>query len=122
MRAEAATVAILAPAGPVRDGLVALVSAIPGLEAVIQADGPDRALDWLRTLAPDLIILDSALSRFEFATVMDQLQEVAPRSLRLALVEDVAQLMSKKPAEIVLLKGAPAADLVAAVQSLLGLV
>jgi DNA-binding NarL/FixJ family response regulator len=120
MRAEEATVVILAPPGPVRDGLVALVSAIHGLAVVMQTDELDRALDLMRAAGPDLIILDSALGRPELATVVDRLRETAPRSPRLVLVDDVAQVKSSEPTEIVLLKGAPAADLVAAIQSLLG--
>jgi len=121
MSVSRATLAILAPPGPVRDGLEALCAALPSFHVLPSFADWESALGVLPTLEPDLIVLDAAFVRTEPDLALAQLQAAAPDRPRLVLVDEVHQLANASPGETRLLKGASAADLVAVLHRLLGL-
>jgi DNA-binding NarL/FixJ family response regulator len=119
MPGRPATLAILALPGPVRDGLVALFSAIPALIVAVESPDWAGALEALASAAPDVLVIDAASVPARLDDLLTELRANLPNSARLVLVDDAAQARHADHREVVVLKGAPAADLVAAVQSLL---
>ena len=118
MNRERTTLVILAAPGPVRDGLAALFGADRGLSVTVLELDWDDALDRLRRAPPGLIVLEGGLVQQGVADTLAQLRAAAPGSARLVLVDNVAQLAPAGVAEVIMLKGAPAVELVAALQSL----
>jgi hypothetical protein len=104
----------------VREALVALFAALPAVELVFASADWDGALNRLAASPTHLIILEAALVSFALDGALGQLRAAAPGSARLVIVDEVHQLVPAAGAEVHLLKGAPAAELVAALRGLLG--
>jgi DNA-binding NarL/FixJ family response regulator len=113
------SVLLVSPPGPVRDGLAALLAAVPGLALAAEAGDLESALHGLAAAPPDAIVLDGAAAQPDLAGALNRLRSAAPLSGLLVLADDVAQLDGAGDQAAVLLKGAPAADLLAALERLL---
>jgi DNA-binding NarL/FixJ family response regulator len=63
----------------VRDGLQAVLSAVPGVQALEPADNAGSAVERLESHAPCLTILDSSLSEEELCTTLEMIKEKWPQ-------------------------------------------
>jgi DNA-binding NarL/FixJ family response regulator len=113
------TVLILAPAGPLLDGLAALCAALPHVQATSEFADWDGALHRLRAAPPDLVLLDAAFVHPALDRALEQLRAAAPASARLVIVDEVHQLAPACAGYARLLTGASAAELLAALHRLL---
>jgi hypothetical protein len=120
MATEPPRALILAPAGPVRDGLLALFSAVAGLRAGAEPGTLDEALRRLAAAPPELVIVDAALLQPGLRVALDRVRATAPRAACLLLVDELPPGASALAADVVLLKGAPAAELVSTALGLVG--
>ena len=69
---------IVARPGLVRDGLQAVLSAVPGMHALEPADDGASALDRLASHRPDLVIVDSSLPEGELRATLRHIKEQHP--------------------------------------------
>lgn len=119
MGSDRARVALLARAGPVRDGLAALLGALPAVDVLVATGEWHQMVAWLPLAGPQLVVLDEALAPLDARAALAEVRRAAPRSRRLVLVDEVRGL-SVDNGDAILVKGAPPAELAAAVQALLG--
>jgi DNA-binding NarL/FixJ family response regulator len=112
---------IVARSGPLSDGLAALLSALPQVSQVLQARELDTAVHLTAVNQPRLIIVDSDDSGDTLGGLLNSLHRQAPAARYLALAGDVEQkkAIEKLPTNAVLLKGAPASEIITLVESLL---
>ncbi len=66
---------VIAKPGLVRDGLQAVLSAIPGMNVLEPADDGTSALNELESHRPDLVILGSSLSANELQATLRRIEE-----------------------------------------------
>ena len=112
---------VVARPGLVRDGLQAVLSAIPGLDALKPTDDGASALDRLKSHRPNLVILDSSLSEGELRTTLRQIKEQWT-DVRCIVVADSprqGRAMEAAGADAVLVEGSPAALLSTTIKALL---
>lgn len=69
---------VVAKPGLVRDGLQAVLSAVPEIDTLEPAEDRTSALGRLRSHRLDLVILDSSLSEGELCTTLRQINEGWP--------------------------------------------
>jgi DNA-binding NarL/FixJ family response regulator len=112
---------IVARPGRLRDALSALLTTIPQLEIVGQADDGFAALKMVAERRPTLILLDSTLPDYEVKATLNQLKAYWPqiRCLVLADTPRQQQVAKSAGADGVLLKGYPAATLLTNIEKLL---
>lgn len=118
---ERVTVLIIAKPGQVRDGLRALLHAIPGVDVVDRpCDGMLNA-DSLAKYNPALILVDCNLMDTRTLDALRRLKTQNPEVCFLILVEDVEQrqLAQDTGFEHVLIKGSSAEKLAKTVRELL---
>jgi len=116
-------VLIVAPPGPLRHGLRALLRSIPNVQIVGVVAHNKRALQAVSEGRAALVLLDSALPGEGFVPLLQQLKAKWPDVQCVVLTDNDEQRRQAQAAEAdaVLLKGIPAARLSAAVESLLAL-
>lgn len=113
-------VLIVARPGPLRDGLRALLTAIPQIDRIIQIDDIAVALSVIAEQRPALVLLDCIPRSVEWCTAVRRVKVESPETRTIVLAEDVLQQQAAQAAaDVVLLKGASAADLYATVERLL---
>lgn len=112
---------IVARPGRLRDALGALLTTIPGLRIVGQADDGPSALKMVAEHHPTLVLLDSTLPDDEVKTVVRQIKAHWPqlRCIVLAGNPEQQQIVRSAGADEVLLKEYPAANLLASLEKLL---
>ena len=112
---------IAAPPDSLRYSLRALLARLPQIAEVRAVEDTDALLMILAELQPRLIVLDVNLLRAEAGPVLKQVQATAARARLVVLVDHIDQLhaLQTAPADLVLLKGYPAADLFARLEQLL---
>ena len=118
---ERVTVLIIAKPGQVRDGLRALLQAIPGVDVVDRpCDGMPNA-DLLAEYNPALILVDCNLVDTRMLDALRRLKTQNPEVCFLILVEDVEQrqLAQDTGFEHVLIKGSSAEKLAKTAKELL---
>ena len=113
-----AYVLIVAKKASLRGGLAALVEAIPGVDRVAQAHNPVEALKQAGMESPDLIVLDTDGGGLD---LLAALHGMCPGVKSLLLVEDMRQQTRAQVAgaDVALIKGYPANELIETVQALL---
>jgi DNA-binding NarL/FixJ family response regulator len=101
--------------------LSALLTTIPQLEIVGQADDGFAALKMVAERRPTLILLDSNLPDHEVKAMVNQLKANWPQTRCLVLADNSRQQQAAKSAgaDEVLLKGYPAANLLTNIEKLL---
>jgi len=111
-------VMIVAPKGRVRDGLQALLMAMPQVECIDLAD--DLASALTNTRAPVLVLLDVDLQRDGIPAALEAIRSQWPdvRCLILANSVQDQQIAKAAGADDVLLKGFPTARLFESVRGL----
>jgi DNA-binding NarL/FixJ family response regulator len=104
-----------------RDGLHALVTAMPQIDAVQGVDDLASALAMAFDYAPALVMLESNPSSKDVWTTTRRVKARWPAARCICLVNDVQQRQEAEAAgaDVVLLQGFPAGRLVAAVVRLL---
>jgi DNA-binding NarL/FixJ family response regulator len=107
--------------GPLQNGLVALMTTMPQVNAVIVAEEAVSALRMIAEHLPTLVLLEMALPGEETRTVLKQIKAAWPLTRCIVLANDVRQQQEAKAAgaDVVLLKGFSAAKLIATVEELL---
>jgi DNA-binding NarL/FixJ family response regulator len=113
-----AHVLIVAKEASLCGGLAALVEAIPGVDRVAQAHNPVEALKQAGMEPPDLIVLDTDVGGLDLFTA---LHGKCPGVKILLLVEDMRQQTQAQVAgaDVALIKGYPAHELLKTVQAML---
>ena len=107
--------------GPLQNGLVALMTTMPQVNAVIVAEEAASALRMIADHLPTLVLLEMALPGEGTATLLKQIKATWPLTRCIVLANDVRQQQEAEAAgaDVVLLKGFPAARLIAAIERLL---
>ena len=112
---------IVARPGPVRDGLRALLTAIPRIASLREIDDAASALRAVEQHRPVLVLISVGSPGDEVWDLLPQIKAGYPRTRFILLVDDVQQqqLAQAAGAEGVFLKGAPASRLSATIKHLL---
>jgi DNA-binding NarL/FixJ family response regulator len=116
-----ASALIAARPGPLQDGLQALMTAIPQIEIVARADDASAVVRLVTEYRPSLVLLDTSLVGNEAWTMLRQIKAEWPQARCTVLADNVQQQQEATAAgaDAVLLKGFPAARLVATIEKLL---
>ncbi len=111
---------IAARPGRVRDGLQALLAAIPQIEMIGQADDGASALKSVVEHRPALVLLDTNLPGNEVWAVLRQIKAQWPQARCLIMSDSGQQRRAAQAAgaDGMLLKGFLAAELLAAIKEL----
>ncbi len=114
---------IVTAPGSLQNGLLALMTAIPGVEVVGEASSTAAAQEMVAELKPGLLLLDGSLAGQEPWALLRQIKNEWPAIRCIALAEDVPQQEEAEAsgADIALVKGFAPAQLIAAVEGLLPL-
>ncbi len=112
---------IVARPGRLRDALNALLTTIPRLEIVGQADDDSSALKMVTQRRPTLILLDSTLPGEEVEVVLAQIKANWPQTRCIVLADNSQQQQVAKiaGADEVVVKGYPTEHLLASIEKLL---
>jgi len=121
MKTFQTSVLIIARPCPLRDGLQALMIAMPQIEIVNKADDIRSAMQMSLEHQPTLVLLDADLAGGETWLTVRQVRGRWPQSRCVFLANDVQQQQAAETAgtDAALLKGFPAARLFAVLVSLL---
>ncbi|MCP4542699.1 MAG: response regulator transcription factor [Chloroflexi bacterium] len=121
MMTEPILTLIVARPGPVRDGLRALLTAIPQVTNLQEIDDASSALRIVKEHCPALVLISVDLPSGEFWSLLAQIKAQHPQTRSILLVNDVQQqeLAQTAGADGVLLQGAPASKLSATIKHLL---
>lgn len=111
-------VMIIARQDTLRGGLVGLIEAIPGVGVIDQVQSGEEAMQQAELTTPNLLILDMYEGSLDVFTT---LKELYPGMKSLLLVDDMRQQTRAQVAgaDVALIKGYPAQELVETVQALL---
>ena len=111
---------IVAKPNLVRDGLQAVLSAIPGIQALEPADDEIGAADRLKSL-PDLVVLGSSLAEDVLHTILETIKEHYPGVRCIVVASDPQQrrVFEAAGADAVLVEGCSAEVLSATIRTLL---
>jgi DNA-binding NarL/FixJ family response regulator len=118
MTKHCATALIVAGPGSLQSGLQALMTAMPQIKIVGQTHDAALALKMVADHHPDLVLVD-ANSPGQVGTTLKQIRKESSHTRSIVLVEDAHQQQQVEAigADIVLLKGFPAAKLIATIES-----
>jgi DNA-binding response OmpR family regulator len=110
---------VVSSSGDFQNGLLALVTTIPSISAVLVAEDINSALRLVENHKPALIILDMPLP--DMQDVIKQIKEQCPHVHLIVLVEDTVEEKEVKKSGVdnVLLKGFSAQKLIAIVENLI---
>jgi DNA-binding NarL/FixJ family response regulator len=112
---------IVARPGPLRNSLQSLMTTMPQIEILAETSDPSALLRMGAGIQPDVVLLDASLPEEQVWAALRQIKEEWCRTRSIALVEDSQQQQEIEAAgaDIALLKGYPAAKLIAAIEELL---
>ena len=116
------TLALIATkAGSLQSSLLALMTTIPQVNAVIVAEEVSLAQRMIAEHRPAIVLLDMNLLGDGAQTILGQIKTRWPLIRCIVLADDVRQQQEAKAAdaEIVLIKGFPPTKLIAAIEELL---
>ena len=110
---------VVSSSGDLQNGLLALVTTIPTISAVLVAEDINLALRMVENHKPALIILD--ISFPDMQDVIKQIKEQCPHVHLIVLVEDTVEEKEVEESGVdnVLLKGFSAQKLIAIVENLI---
>ncbi|MBI3967109.1 MAG: response regulator transcription factor [Chloroflexi bacterium] len=114
-------VVVVGKPGPVRDGLCALLTAIPQIDLVDQADNLQAALPDFGQRRPALVVIDSDVADNDIVAMLLEMRTGWPDARCVAFADDPGQQRAAKAAgaSAALLKGARAAEIVNILECLL---
>ncbi len=106
---------IAAPPDALRRSLQALLAGLPQITSVQSVEDTHSLEAALTTEQPRLIVLDVNLPGKNTEAVLAQITTLSPRTRRVVLVDHATQqqALQTAPADLVVLKGFPAAELYA---------
>ena len=109
---------IVARPGPLRDSLQALMTTMPQIEIVAEANDSSALLRMGDRIQPDIVLLDASLPENRDWAALGQIQEMWSQAWIIVLVESTSQQQQaqKAGADVALLKGFPAARLAAIIE------
>jgi DNA-binding NarL/FixJ family response regulator len=112
---------IVARPGPLRDSLQALMKTIPQIEILAETTDPSALLRMGAKIQPDVVLLDADLPREQVWSALREIREEWSRTRSIVMVEDSQQQQKAQAAgaDVALIKGYPAARLIAAIRELL---
>ncbi len=112
---------IAAQAGPLGDGLEALLMTVSQIETVSQVSNASAVMAAVAQYHPALVLLDTSLPDNKVLTVLRQIKANGSQSRCLVLADDIRQQQQAKAAgaDISLLKGFPPKKLVEIIEGLL---
>jgi DNA-binding NarL/FixJ family response regulator len=107
--------------GSLQNGLLALMTAMPQIEVVGEADDASSALEIVMEHRPHLVLLDMDLPGSEPWVLLRQIKAKWPATRCIALADDVQQQQEAEAAgaEVALVKGFAPAQLIATIERLL---
>ena len=113
---------IVADSDQLRDSLLILLRAIPGIEVIHQVNDGPSALTLSAGLDPTVVVLDYDLSRKGGAKTLGRIKAKRPQARFVALVDSEQQVQRAEAAgaDVVLMKGVRAARLLDTIECLLG--
>jgi DNA-binding NarL/FixJ family response regulator len=107
--------------GSLQNGLLALMTAMPQIEIVGEAEDASSALQMVVEHRPDLVLLDMDLPGDDPCALLRQIKNDWPATCCIALADDVPhqQESDAAGADVALVKGFPPAQLIATIEGLL---
>jgi DNA-binding NarL/FixJ family response regulator len=107
--------------GSLQNGLLAMLTTIPQIQAVLVAEEASRALRMIADHRPALVLLDTMLPGNEAGAVLREIKARWPSTHCIILADDVQQQQEAKAAgaDAVLIKGFSATKLIATIEGLL---
>ena len=112
---------IVARPGPLRNSLQALMTTIPQIEILAETSDPSALLRMGAKIQPDVVLLDASLPEEQVWPALRHIKEEWCHTRSIVLVEDSQQRQKVQAAgaDVVLIRGYPAAKLIAAIEGLL---
>ena len=110
---------VVSSSGVLQNGLLALMTIIPPISAVLVAEDINSALRMVENHQPALILLDMSL--LDMQDAIKQIKELCPHIHLIILVEDIKQQKEAEESGVdsVLIKGFSAQKLVAIVENII---
>lgn len=107
--------------GSLQNGLLALMTAMPQIEVVGEADDASSAQQMVVEHRPDLVLLDMDLPGNDPCALLRQIKNDWPATRCIALADDVQHQQESEAAgaDIALVKGFAPAQLIATIERLL---
>jgi DNA-binding NarL/FixJ family response regulator len=114
-------VLIVAHPGRIRDGLRALLRAIPEIGTVLQANDSPSASQIIAEYHPDLVLIDSKLVNSDIQSMPKKIKAMSPETRCILLVDNLQQqaMADVTGADTVLLSGFSAWEFMVTVEKLL---
>ena len=112
---------IVARPGPLRLSLQALMTTMPQIEILAETSDPSALLRMGAEIQPDVVLLDANLPEEQVWAALRQIKQEWCQTRSIVLVEDSQQQQKAQAAgaDVALLKGYPAAKLIATIEGLL---
>ena len=109
---------IVAQPGPLRDSLQALLTTMPQIEIVAEANEPAALLRMGDRIQPDVVLLDACVPGNDVWAALREIRERWACARTIVLVENSAQQAQAEEAgaEVALFEGFPAARLAALIE------
>jgi DNA-binding NarL/FixJ family response regulator len=104
-----------------RYSLLALLARLPQIESIQSVEDPRSMLAVMSVTQPRLVVLDVNLLGEDHHSVLMQIKTIAPRARLVVFVDQIEQQqeLMVTPADLVLVKGYPAAELFNRIEQLL---
>lgn len=112
---------IVARPGPLRSSLRALMTTVPRIEILAETADPSALLRMGAEMRPNVVLLDASLPEEQVRAALRQIRAEWSQTRSIILVEDSHQQRKVRAAgaDVALIKGYPAAKLIAAIEGLL---
>ena len=112
---------IVARPGPLRNSLQALMTTMPQIEILAETSDPSALLRMGAEIQPHLVLMDADLPEEQVCAALRQINKGWSQTRSIVLVKDSRQQKAVQAAgaDVALLKGYPAAKLIAAIEGLL---
>ena len=110
---------LVAEVGPLAEGLLAIISAVPGIQLVGQSVTVSSIARHLGPDGPAKVLIDFALFGAKTPAVIQEVRAMSPTAKCIVLVDEVRQKRSAlgAGADVVLLKGCVAEEIVEAIRT-----
>jgi DNA-binding NarL/FixJ family response regulator len=104
-----------------RYSLLALLARLPQIDSIQSVEDTRSILAIMSVTQPQLVVLDINLMEKDSGSILAQIKASAPRARLVVLVDQIEQQQELlvTPADLVLLKGYPAAELFSRIDQLL---
>jgi DNA-binding NarL/FixJ family response regulator len=121
MSAQVTLALIVAKPGPLRNSLQALMTTMSQIEILAETSDPSALLRMGAEIQPYVVLLDADLPEEQVCAALRQIKAEWSQTRSIVLVEDSQQQKTVQAAgaDVALLKGYPAAKLIAAIEGLL---